>query len=164
MFRLANSSDDDDDHGTSESVTVPFPTSGRPVGVPRTTTGTSSTILANGKPLKSSLKSSSSSSSPSLPLHTQLRTRSEPATLLAPNNVHFPEGDLASVRVFNRSARPASLSKPVDDDIESETETDNNPVVAKKVFQLNTRACSKIPRKHEQLDFEGIQLKSSTAA
>ena len=170
MFRLANSSDDDDDHGTSKSALVPFPTSECPVGVPRTTTGTSSIILANGKPLKSSLKSSSSSSSPSLPLHTQLRTRSEPATLLAPNNVHFPEGDLASVRIFNRSARPASLSKPVDDDIESETETDNSPVVAKKVFQLNTQACSKVPHKHQQLDFyanvhlEGIQLKSSTAA
>ena len=42
--------------------------------------------------------------------------------------------------------------------------------MAKKVFQLNTQACSKVPRKHQQLDFyvnvhlEGIQLKSSTAA
>ncbi|KAF8648481.1 hypothetical protein AX14_008790, partial [Amanita brunnescens Koide BX004] len=184
MFRLADSSDDDDDRGTSS---VPFP-SASPVdvpvrpGVPRTTS--SSVLLANGKPLKSSLKSSSSSPSLVLPP----RTRSEPATpLLAPKNVHFPEGDLVSVRVFNRSARPASLSKPVGDDTETETETDNNsviwpaassyfravatkPVVAKKAFQLNTQACSKVPRKHEQLDLyanvhlEGIQLKSSTAA
>lgn len=55
--------------------------------------------------------SSSSNSSPSLPNHV-------------PKNVHFPsqeEGGLATIRVFNRSARPASLSR-LGEDTETETE------------------------------------------
>ena len=191
LFRLADSSDDDEERGTSS---VPFPSTASPIvvhspphhrsAVPRTTS--SSVLLANGKPLKSSLKSSSSS--PSLVITP--RTRSAPSTpLLAQKNVHFPEGDLVSVRVFNRSARPASLSKPVGDDTETETETDNSSFLwpaassssyfrsaaafakpAKKAFQLNADACSTIPRKHEQSDLyanvhlEGIQLKSSATA
>ncbi|KAF8344665.1 putative phosphatase regulatory subunit-domain-containing protein, partial [Amanita rubescens] len=139
-------------------------------------------LLVNGKPLKSSLKSSNSS--PSLVIQPS-RTRSEPTTpLLAQKNVHFPEGDLVSVRVFNRSARLASLSKPFGDDTETETETDNNGVAAwpaaasyfkslavakpaKKSYQLDAEKCSVVPHKHEQLDrysnvhLESLQLKSS---
>lgn len=130
---------------------------------------TSSTpiLLSNGKPLKSSLKSSSSS--PNIPfppqslvpsimfpdLHSRhQRARSAPSTprldhidLAAPasaspqsdstppsptyfpqKNVHFPsqeEGGLATVRVFNRSAKPASLSR-LGEETETETEGESS--------------------------------------
>lgn len=94
-------------------------------------------ILSNGKPLKSSLKSSSSTGSVAglvapLKSDTQIRharAKSAPSTprygLLSddsdedpssapstPKNVHFADS-LTNVRVFNRSARPASVSLPL---------------------------------------------------
>ena len=63
--------------------------------------------------VSSSPPSTSSSSNSSPPLHHHV-----------PKNVHFPsqeEGGLATVRIFNRSARPASLSLLGE---ETETETD----------------------------------------
>ncbi|KIK35933.1 carbohydrate-binding module family 21 protein [Suillus luteus UH-Slu-Lm8-n1] len=96
----------------------------------------SSIILPNGKPLKSSLKSSTSTLSiPTPPLepqrntnHLHLRSRSEPSTPTshAPKNVHFPDTDigLASIRIFSRSARPAAVSTPDD---ETETEAEDQP-------------------------------------
>ncbi|KAL1665591.1 putative phosphatase regulatory subunit-domain-containing protein [Schizophyllum commune] len=103
-------------------------------------------ILSNGKVLKSSLKSSSSS--PSIapghqvpaapPQHTaHMRARSAPATPSAdifmstpstpstPKNVHFATTD--AVRIFNRSARPAALSfsgPAAENDTETETESE----------------------------------------
>lgn len=94
-------------------------------------------ILPNGKPLKSSLKSSSSTLSiPATPLepqrpnnHLHLRSRSEPSTPTShtPKNVHFPDTDvgLASIRIFSRSARPAAVSTPEGD--ETETEGEDQP-------------------------------------
>ena len=93
-------------------------------------TSSSPILLSNGKPLKSSLKSSKlSNSAPSIFSH--LRARSEPATptpeLLdspsTPKNVHFPSQNLESVRVFNRSAKPASLLSA--SETETETEQEN---------------------------------------
>ena len=110
-------------------------------------------LLSNGKPLKSSLKGSASSPHipfppqslvPSImfPQHHQ-RAASAPSTpnlnFSAPpsptspttppptaKTVHFPsqeEGGLATVKLFNRSAKPASVSR-VGDDTETETETE----------------------------------------
>ncbi|KAF9225197.1 hypothetical protein BS17DRAFT_583882 [Gyrodon lividus] len=63
--------------------------------------------------------------------HSHLRSRSEPSSpLLAHKNVHFPdqEGGLATVRIFNRSARPAALSNPPNNNgDETETEGDETP-------------------------------------
>lgn len=108
-------------------------------------TSSSPILLSNGKPLKSSLKSSSSS--PSIvslhrppPLH--LRARSAPSTpaldllsptgsdysvssLSTPKNVHFPDQHLETVRVFNRSAKPASLLAV--EDTETDTEVSGFP-------------------------------------
>lgn len=81
-------------------------------------------ILSNGKPLKSSLKSSSSS--PHIPQITHLRAQSAPATPNALKNVHFAESDdgLESVRVYNRSGKPANISRPAGEETETETEVE----------------------------------------
>ncbi|KAG1742692.1 carbohydrate-binding module family 21 protein [Suillus paluster] len=95
-------------------------------------------ILPNGKPLKSSLKSSTSNLSipalePQRPNnHLHLRSRSEPSTPTAhtPKNVHFPDTDigLASVRLFSRSARPTAVSTPdIPNGDETETEGEDQP-------------------------------------
>lgn len=115
----------------------PSPPPSPPITSPRPQPSrTSSIILPNGKLLKSSLKSSTSTLSISTPPlepqhtsnHLHLRSRSEPSTPTAhaPKNVHFPDTDigLASVRVFSRSARPAAVSTPDD---ETETEGEDHP-------------------------------------
>ena len=81
-------------------------------------------ILSNGKPLKPSLKSSSSS--PHLPQITHIRAQSTPATPNLLKNVHFAESDdgLESVRVFNRSGKPANISRPAGEETETETEAE----------------------------------------
>ncbi|KAG1748803.1 carbohydrate-binding module family 21 protein [Suillus occidentalis] len=123
----------------------------------------SSIILPNGKPLKSSLKSSTSTLSiPTPPLETQrntnhlhLRSRSEPSTPIshAPKNVHFPDTDigLASIRIFSRSARPAAVSTPDD---ETETEAEDQPssgfpfpkfTSPTPTFEIDTATSSVVP-------------------
>ncbi|KAG2140194.1 carbohydrate-binding module family 21 protein [Suillus clintonianus] len=121
------------------------PLSSPSITSPRTQSRASSTarILPNGKPLKSSLKSSSSTLStlsiPSPPLelqrnsnHLHLRSKSEPSTPTshAPKNVHFPDTDvgLASIRIFSRSARPTAVSTPENPNgDETETEGEDQP-------------------------------------
>ncbi|KAF8131501.1 carbohydrate-binding module family 21 protein [Boletus edulis] len=78
---------------------------------PQLSRGTSSPILSNGKPLKSSLKSSTS---PPQARRTHHRSCSEPPTT---KRVHFPEEDdaLATIRVYDRSAHPAALSNLAND-------------------------------------------------
>lgn len=88
-------------------------------------------ILSNGKPLKPSLKSSSSSPNiPGLPraASKHLRAQSAPSTPAGPKNVHFAEKDsgLETVRVFSRSGKPASLSKPPGEETETETEAESS--------------------------------------
>ncbi|KAI0370461.1 hypothetical protein BV20DRAFT_979604 [Pilatotrama ljubarskyi] len=85
-------------------------------------------ILSNGKPLKSSLKGSSST--PNIPeLHVKhLRAQSAPSTPNVIKNVHFAEKDsgLETVRVYNRTGKPASLSKPPGEETETETEAESS--------------------------------------
>lgn len=93
-------------------------------------------VLSNGKPLKSSLKSSSSSPSVNTPtpvfgadfkrLTFHTRAASAPAT---PNSihkaVHFPdnkEAGLEDVRLFNRTAKPLAVSRLGGEETETETE------------------------------------------
>ena len=117
--------------------TVPFPrsspTSPSPPHHEQPLPGRSSShpiFLSNGKPLKSSLKSSFSQ--PDIPTSPRSHQRacSAPSTpghfsITTPKNVHFAEKDgLATVRVFNRSARPAALLRPISGD-DTETETDS---------------------------------------
>jgi hypothetical protein len=129
-------------------------------------------LLSNGKPLKSSLKSSSSSPAifpegPNKSFH--LRAQSAPSTplLQGPKNVHFAEKEsgLETVKVFSRSARPASLSNQNGDDTETETEPESNQHIrsgayldsfpfprlssssspAAHAFELDTSSSSPIP-------------------
>jgi len=130
MFSLAVN-DDDDPEDSDLKHPIPFPSSSasppnspplRPITV---RTASTPVLLSNGKPLKSSLKSSSSAPHIALPpLH--LRARSAPATPVLehiPKNVRFPTGELATVRTFSRSAKPASLlARPTGDETETETE------------------------------------------
>lgn len=90
-------------------------------------------ILSNGKPLKPSLKSSLSSPNiADLPraASKHLRAQSAPSTPAGPKNVHFAEKDagLESVRVFSRSGKPASLSKPPGEETETETEAEGSSI------------------------------------
>ncbi|KAJ7292596.1 hypothetical protein C8J57DRAFT_2118 [Mycena rebaudengoi] len=133
--------------------TPQLPPPQRPPG-PQRTSSHPVILLSNGKPLKSSLKSSSSA--PNVhgrnnnnnhhgqqpPFH--LRARSAPSTPqfqvgdaeededtaplspTTPKNVHFPAASdqLATVLLFRRSARPASVLSLPGDDAETETETE----------------------------------------
>ncbi|KAI0640169.1 hypothetical protein C8Q77DRAFT_1045344 [Trametes polyzona] len=85
-------------------------------------------ILSNGKPLKSSLKGSSST--PNIPdLQVKhIRAQSAPSTPSTIKNVHFAEKDsgLETVRVYNRTGKPASLSKPPGEETETETEAESS--------------------------------------
>ena len=133
--------DDDDEQTLSTSLqSISFPTSSpspppspasstsRSASPPPLSRGASAPILlSNGKPLKSSLKSSSSSHTMSIPPPMHQRAHSEPFT---PKCVHFPEKDygLATVCVYNRSARPAALSSPINGNgDETETEGEDTP-------------------------------------
>ncbi|KAI0354710.1 hypothetical protein OH77DRAFT_1425817 [Trametes cingulata] len=85
-------------------------------------------ILSNGKPLKSSLKGSSSTPNiPDLPVK-HMRAQSAPSTPSVIKNVHFAEKDsgLETVRVYNRTGKPASLSKPPGEETETETEAESS--------------------------------------
>ncbi|KAI0066386.1 hypothetical protein BV25DRAFT_1820308 [Artomyces pyxidatus] len=122
---------------------VPFPSSS-PLSSPKTRTVApppplqrthSNIILSNGRPLKPSLKSASSSSladdmaGSDFPRHAHARAQSMPSTPhFGPKNVHFKEKDegLESVRLFRRTGKPQAVSKNTADDTETETETEHS--------------------------------------
>ena len=54
-----------------------------------------------------------------------MRAQSAPSTPSHIKNVHFAEKDsgLETIRVYNRTGKPASLSKPPGEETETETET-----------------------------------------
>lgn len=127
----------------SSSLTnaVPFPTSSpstekqffAPPSPPHTgslpRTPSTPIILSNGRPLKPSLKSSSSS--PNVVgdfteegRRKHIRVQSAPST----PRVHFAEKDagLESVRLFKSTGKPASVSKPSGEETETETEAENS--------------------------------------
>ncbi|KAF9778241.1 putative phosphatase regulatory subunit-domain-containing protein [Thelephora terrestris] len=122
----------------SAQDSVPFPSSSllsplspteprhspEPLSTPIPRSSSSSIVLSNGKPLKSSLKSSTSS--PHIPQITHLRAQSAPTTPNALKNVHFAESDdgLESVRVYKLSGKPANISRPAGDETETETEAE----------------------------------------
>ncbi|PIL31271.1 hypothetical protein GSI_05969 [Ganoderma sinense ZZ0214-1] len=93
-----------------------------------TRTPSTPVILSNGKPLKSSLKSSASSPTISELPTKHVRAQSAPATPSLGKNVHFAEKDsgLETIRVFNRTGKPASLSKPPGEETETETEAESS--------------------------------------
>jgi hypothetical protein len=105
--------------------------------LPRSTSSSTTSIsspvyLSNGRRLKSSLKSCTSS--PSIPEapRAHLRAVSAPTTPnIPPKNVHFAEkdGGLESVRVFSRSAKPVSITTGCED-TETETEPEPNHIVS----------------------------------
>ena len=106
----------------SRSSTPSEPRSPSASGISRTPS--TPVVLSNGKPLKSSLKSSLSSPAISqLPAH--IRSRSEPPTPSA-KSVHFADSDLESVVVFEKSARPRAVSGGAED-TETETEGYDSP-------------------------------------
>ena len=108
-----------------------YSSSGSSSSLPRTPS--TPIILSNGKPLKSSLKSSSSPSIAGDFQRTKhLRAQSAPSTPNVHKNVHFAGEDdegspLTSVRVYKRSGKPASLNKPPGEETETETEAENGP-------------------------------------
>jgi len=113
----------------ASSDSVPFPLIPSPSSassLPRTPS--TPIILSNGKQLKSSLKSSCSSPNILVDVHRtkHLRAQSAPSTPNIHKNVHFAENGLESVRVFNRTGKPMSVSKPPGDETETETEAENS--------------------------------------
>jgi Carbohydrate/starch-binding module (family 21) len=115
-------------------------------------------LLSNGKPLKSSLKSRSSST-PSIPDDARsmhLRVKSAPTTPFLSKNVHFPEkkeDGLESVRVFSLKAKPASLIQG-GDDTETETETESSRFPFPR-FGANSSGPGRFPHTHTfEVDYE----------
>ena len=104
---------------SSPLLAPPSPT--EPARGPTPREASSPIILSNGKPLKSSLKSSSSS--PPIP---RKRVQSAPTTPNAPKNVHFAESDdgLESVRVYKLTGKPANISRSTGEETDSETDTE----------------------------------------
>ncbi|KAG6856759.1 hypothetical protein H0H87_000937, partial [Tephrocybe sp. NHM501043] len=129
-------SDSDDDRPVHPPLRLKTPAPPR-----MTRTNSTPILLSNGKPLKSSLKSSSSTLTIQSPPsnHLRLRAASHPNTPLSvppPKNVHFPStgSDLATVRIYSRSARPASISLPIEGQGDTETETESERTPASLPF------------------------------
>ncbi|KAH8094708.1 putative phosphatase regulatory subunit-domain-containing protein [Cristinia sonorae] len=150
------------------ATSVPFPTSSplaSPTQLPPSSpfihspslprTPSTPIILSNGKQLKSSLKSSSSS--PDFPgdlmRSKHLRAQSAPSTPSAHKNVHFAENGLESVRVFNRTGKPMSVSKPSGDETETETEAENSTA---------ERSMASFPFPSQSSSSLGLSLSSSS--
>src|ERR1700710_2625049 len=91
--------------------------------------GSTPIVLANGKMLKPSLKSSLSSPQIHDWRAQHPRSRSEPSTpALIAKTVHFPErkDNLENVVLFEKTARPRAVSGNADD-TETETEGYDSP-------------------------------------
>ena len=94
-----------------------------PSPIPRNTES-SLIILLNGKPLNSSLKSSTSA--PCIHQNAHLRAQSAPTTPNVLTIVYFAgsDGGLESVRIYNQSGKPANISRPAGEETETETEAE----------------------------------------
>lgn len=129
--------DDIVQEGLPARISIPFPSSSPlpspslyPPNAPKFNRASSHVVLSSGKPLKSSLKSSSASSiADDYARARHARAQSEPATpALVPKNVHFKDQaeGLVSVRLFRRTGRPTAVSSPANpDDTETETEAEH---------------------------------------
>ncbi len=139
------------------------------------TLSSTSIILSNGRPLKSSLKSASSSSiaDDMTSASRHARAQSMPSTpAYGPKNVHFKEKEdgLESVRLFRRTGKPVSVSKPTSD---TETETEPEPATfpfprissnnfGPSISSLSEIAeCSPIPAPNSSL-YANVHLESVT--
>lgn len=144
-----DSSDSEDETPTTrhvhhlEQTAVPFPRRARTPSPPaseleRTATiharSSSVVVLSNGKPLKSSLKGSSSHpnvhsrtrSAPTTPAHHSPASSPESSGASTPKSVHFPDHDLTAVQTFRRTGKPAHLMMMSDTETESEAPPVNN--------------------------------------
>ncbi|KZT43851.1 hypothetical protein SISSUDRAFT_1057383 [Sistotremastrum suecicum HHB10207 ss-3] len=121
---------------------LPSPDSSSASSSPLVRTPSTPIILSNGKPLKPSLKSSYSSSSIPQTVSAHIRSQSAPATpaTQTPKNVHFKDNDgLETVRLFDKSGKPASINRNPDE-TETETEYDSS-----SSFQLRGYPFPRIP-------------------
>ncbi|KAG8805590.1 hypothetical protein FRC17_005443 [Serendipita sp. 399] len=125
---------------SSSDAAVPFPSLETPATPTSRSTsisrsGSTPVVLANGKPLKPSLKSSLSSPHIGDWRAQHPRSKSEPTTPSGTKSVHFPEkkDSLESVVVFEKTARPRAVSGNADD-TETETEGYDSPAIA-GIFQ-----------------------------
>jgi hypothetical protein len=174
-----------------DNFPIPFPRSSHrspPVSPPTSTassqtlpvysavacTPPNSIVPSHGKPLKSSLKSPSSSptlshclpssTSPNATANTNghVRACSAPASPHTPKNVHFPsreQGGLETVCTFSRTAKPASLSRSransahcgSTDDTETETESEGCRYLLSRGFPFS-RFPRTSPGKSYELD------------
>ncbi|KAG9309125.1 carbohydrate-binding module family 21 protein [Chiua virens] len=150
----------------------------RPSAPPQLPKGvTTPVLLSNGKPLKSSLKSSRSMSMPPQRNHNHKHSRvnSEPSTPIStPKTVHFPEKDdgLTTVRIYNRSASPDALNNPPNSNGDG-TETDvYDPVLGRfsfpsyNLYEIDSTKSSPIPSKfspHVNLLLESLGLAPSSS-
>ncbi|KAG6899629.1 hypothetical protein C0993_008488 [Termitomyces sp. T159_Od127] len=129
-----------------------------PFAPPVQRTNSSPILLSNGKPLKSSLKSSASS--PDMPA-PPARARAASTPSLdghVPKNVHFPSSDLATVRFYSRSARPASLSL-ADPAADTETETESErPAVHELDAAQSSAVPAPSPAAHANVHLESLAL------
>ena len=138
-------------------------------------------LLSNGKPLKSSLKSSASASSIPEELRggLHLRVQSVPTTPFLSKSVHFPEkkeDGLECVKVFNHKARPANISTG-GEDTETETEREDRfpfprfdgagPLLSRTgtaltTYEIDTESASTVPSpdppSYQNIHFESITL------
>ncbi|KAK0463669.1 uncharacterized protein EV420DRAFT_1745211 [Desarmillaria tabescens] len=147
-------------------------------------------LLSNGRPLKSSLKSSPRSSSvPDMPLvsiqHYRARSASSAPAISyhehpCHKNVHFSTHQLETVRMFNRSAKPASLFRTTpssDAETETETEDGSSRIAATPRFPFPFAIPSyslspftdpvpslTVPRKGSNIILESLILPQSTLA
>jgi hypothetical protein len=81
---------------------------------------------------------------------------SDPLSPGTPKAVHFPAPDagLEDIRLFKRSARPASVSFPLDDETETETETDSSQ--QPRISAWGTHSQSHSPRQEAGYPFPKV--------
>jgi len=122
LFLSLPPKDSDPFPSTSSLLSPLSPT--EPRSVMRPPIATPSIIPSNDRPLKPSLKSSSSP--PRIPHIPHMRAQSAPAAPNLLKNVHFAESDdgFESVRIFKRSSKPVGISRPAGEDSETETEVE----------------------------------------
>jgi hypothetical protein len=83
---------------------------------------------------------------------------SDPLSPGTPKAVHFPAPDagLEDIRLFKRSARPASVSFPLDDETETETETDSSQQPRISVWGTQIQSQSHSPRQEAGYPFPKV--------
>jgi len=157
-FHIPNDDDNKQQEDQSPTLSSVYPPKSPWTAIQGTPSSTG-VVPTNDQPLKSSLKSATSSSiaddmAASSARHT--RAQSMPSTpAYGPKNVHFKEkGDgLESVRPIRRTGKPVSVSKSTSDtEVETETSSFLFPLVSSKDFGSSSSSslaeiaiCSPVP-------------------